>query len=166
MDRNTKYSLICCAGVSLILAIMISGCGTLDAPRRGNEGSDIVRAERPLNVATNLKFEDLPVPAGFSCLRDQSFVFQDGATRVGLMRYAGRPDANQILNFYRTQMSLYNWDLLNTVEYGNTTMNFIKGSESCVVTIEPLTTKTVINIIISPKTGSVSTGFSFKKDKF
>ncbi|MDD5585253.1 MAG: hypothetical protein PHV55_09415 [Candidatus Omnitrophica bacterium] len=153
--------LIMVTGCILILA----GCTTITT-RRSTESGEIVHVEKPLSVAAALRFEDIPIPSGFSGLRDQSFIFQDGSTRVGLVRYAGRAGSSQVINFFKTQMALYNWDLLNVVEYENTTLNFIKSSESCVITIEPLTTKTIISVVIAPKTGTINTGFGSKKDRY
>jgi len=136
----------------------------LPTASRGTEGGEAARIEKPLSVALTLRFEDVPVPAGFGLLRDQSFIFQDGSTRVGLLRYSGRANASQVIAFFKTQMSLYNWELQNIVEYGNITLNFLKSGENCVVTIEPLATKSIISIIISPKTGTINTGFGPKKE--
>jgi len=146
-------------------AITLTGCDSLPS-RRSSDTGEPVHVEKQLDVATTLRFDDIPTPAGFNNLRDQSFVFQDSSIRVGLLRYAGRPNANQVAIFFKTQMTLYNWELENTVEHGIATMYFTKGEETCVITIEPLTTKTVVNIVISPKKGRMSTGIGSKKDRY
>ena len=150
-------------GVCAVL--IISGCTSMPTATRSGDAGEGVRIEKPLSVAAILRFEDVPIPSGFNILREQSFIFQDGSTRVGLVRYAGHANESQVITFFKTQMTLYNWDLLNTVEYGHITMNFVKSNENCVVTIEPFTTKTIISVIISPKTGSINTGFSFGPKK-
>jgi hypothetical protein len=67
-------------------------------------------------------------------------------------------------------MSLYNWNMVNVVEFGDITMTFVKADENCLITIEPLTTKSLLNIVISPKAGTLNTGigsaFGLRKDKF
>jgi len=150
--------------LNLLLAtcviLAISGCASLQTGGRDESGA--LRVKKPLSVAGTLRFEDVPTPERFRNLRDQSFVFQDGGTRVGFIRYAGRPNADQVISFFKTQMPLYNWDIINIVEYGDITMNFVKSSESCIITITPLTTKTVISIVISPKTGKISSAFGTK----
>lgn len=151
--------------VMLAVPLVITGCTAM--PIKSASGSDQVsHIEKPLGVADDLRFEDIPIPAGFSALRDQSFIFQDASLRVGFLRYSGRANANEVITFFKSQMTVYNWDLQNIVEHGLTTMNFIKSDETCIITIEPLATKTLINIIISPKKGSVTTGLGLTRQKF
>jgi len=147
--------------LAICAILAISGCASLQP--RGEGGSGNLRVQNPLNVAGTLRFEDVPTPALFKNLRDQSFVFQDGATRVGFLRYSGRPNADQVISFFKTQMPLYNWDIINIVEYGNITMSFAKSNENCMITVTPLTTKTIISIVVSPKTGKISSVFDTKK---
>jgi len=152
-----------------IISITIAGCTSIPE-RRVTESGEVVTVEKPLGVASTLRFEDVPIPAGFNLMRDQSFIYQDSSIRVGLLRYAGRANPAQIIAFYKSQMSLYNWNLVNVVEFGNITMSFVKADENCLITIEPLTTKSLLNIVISPKSGTLNTGigsaFGAKKDKF
>lgn len=152
--------------VFLVTALAMSGCTAVPTTRRVTDSGEVVRVEKPLGVSSTLRFDDVPTPAGFSNLRDQSFIYQDGTTRVGMMRYSGRANASQVIMFFKTQMPLYNWDLTNIVEYGNITINFVKGGETCIVTIEPLAMKTILGVVISPKSGSINTGFGLKKGRF
>ncbi|MCX5715550.1 MAG: hypothetical protein NTV07_01555 [Candidatus Omnitrophica bacterium] len=148
-----------------IAAVALSGC--VSAPSRRSSGSSgIAQVEKPLNVSANLKFEDVPIPDGFSILRDQSFVFQNASLRVGMMRYAGRATAEQVMVFFKTQMAIYNWELQNVVEHVISEMYFSKADETCIIAIEPLTTKTIINVAVSPKAGTFSTGLGLGKGKF
>lgn len=150
------------AGIALICA---SGCTNMPV-RRASESGEAIRIEKPLGVSATLRFEDVPIPSGFNNIRDQSFVFQDASMRVGLLRYFGRANADQVIAFFRSQMALYNWDLQNIIEHGISTMNFIKSDETCVITIEPMATKTVLSVVISPKKGTMTTGFGLRREKF
>lgn len=160
-----KCNLIFLILVITALCLAVAGCATAPLSRTTERG-EVIKVEKPLSVATDSRFEDIPIPAGFNCIRDQSFIFQDASTRVGLMRYVGRSNANQVLAFFKSQMALYNWDLQNIVEHGFATMNFVKSSESCVITVEPLSTKTIISVVISPKKGTMSTGLGMRTDKY
>lgn len=164
--KNMKKTMMLQGLLGITAIFIISGCISLPSSSRRSGDSGDTRIEKPLPVAASLRFEDIPIPADFNIIRDQSFVFQDGNTRVGLMRYTGRANSNQVVTFFKNQMSLYNWDLINIVEYGHITLNFTKSSESCVITVEPLATKTIIGVMVSPKTGSMSASFGPKKDKF
>lgn len=106
---------------------------------------------QPLQTAEVLKFEDIPVPRGFKLLANESFAFQTEETRVGLLKYAGSPTADAVVLFYKEQMAQFGWSLLNVVEYGKRILNFDKVDQTCIVTVEPATTKTLITISVAPK---------------
>lgn len=147
---------------------VLNGCSSVPS-RRVTDTGEIITVEKPLGVATVLRFEDVPLPAGFNTIKEQSFIYQDASLRVGLLRYSGWAKANQIVAFFKSQMPLYNWNLINVVEFGDTHMSFVKNDENCTITIESLTAKSLINIVISPKTGNISTGFgapSSRRGKF
>lgn len=148
-----------------VAALALNGCVS-EPMRRSSDRGTLLEAEKTLNVSANLKFEDVPIPAGFNIMRDQSFVFQNASIRVGMMRYAGRASAEQVMTFFKAQMALYNWELQNVVEHLTSEMYFVKSDESCVVSIEPLATKTIVNVAISPRTGTFRTGLGLGKDKF
>ena len=135
----------------------VSGCSSVPS-QIVNDSGEVVRVEKPLGVANTLRFEDVPTPAGFNMIRDQSFIYQDSSIRVGLLRYSGHPNSSQVVSFFKAQMPLYNWKMINVVEFGNVNLNFIKADESCIITIEPLKTRTILSVVISPRTGSISAG--------
>ncbi len=131
-----------------IIAISLIGCATV--PR--TEGERAAEAEKPaLSVAPNLRFDDVPIPSGFRLLQEESFTFQNDYLRVGLLKYTGKAKGEQIVVFYREQMPLYNWSLINLVEYGRRVLNFKKDNQICVITIESTMTKTNLTISIAPK---------------
>jgi len=106
---------------------------------------------KPLDVAALLRFNDIPVPAGFKVLENESFAFQNDATRVVLLKYKGARIADQVVQFYKEQMPMYNWNAINIIEYERRILNYEKGSESCIITVESLGRKSEIVIAISPK---------------
>jgi len=148
----------------LCIILVLSGCGMFSSKRK-SAILEPVRYEKQLSVAQTLRFEDVPVPDGFDIMRDRSFVFQDTSTRVGFLKYIGREDPNKIIAFYKTQMPLYNWNLLTVVEYGNISINFSKGNENCIITILPSSGKSIIDIMLSPKGSTTTPGFVSEKIK-
>jgi hypothetical protein len=130
----------------VFLIILLAGCATWPRGEARLEGEEAV-----LNIAPILRFEDIPVPVGFKIIRDRSFTFQNDFTRVGLLRYTGRIPIDKVVAFYKEQMPIYNWNLANLVEYGKKILNFEKGNQSCIITIEPLVTTTFLTIALSPK---------------
>ena len=148
MRRRSNHT-----GVILIILcsiLFISGCANMPM-RRSESDSEINGAPMGLAVASRLKFDDVPVPNGFRIIREDSFIFQDSSVRIGLIKYAGRPNVEDLVNFYKDQMPLYNWNLINIVEYGRAVINFEREDQTCIVTVEPYTTKTVLTIAIAPR---------------
>ena len=105
-----------------------------------------------LEPQTNIKFSDVPVPGGFKLLTQESYSFEAGGVRVGLLKYHGKADVDQVINFYKEQMAMYNWELLNVVEFGQRLMNFDRESESCIISLSPKGKNITITISVGPKT--------------
>jgi hypothetical protein len=106
-----------------------------------------------LEPAAIFKFNDVPVPMGFRSLPQNSYFFESSGVRVGVLKYHGKKaNADQVVNFYKEQMPMYNWTLLNIVEYGERLLNFERENESCIITISPKSSENVyITIAVGPK---------------
>lgn len=135
--------------VIIFCLIFLAGCTSFPIQRTS--------PDKPLEPTPLLKFSDVPIPQGFKLIANESFIFQNENGRVGLLRYVGSPTADQVVNFYREKMSQYGWFLLNVVEYGRRVLNFDKENETCIIFVEPLTTKTIISISLGPKSKTSST---------
>ncbi len=152
--KLSKYLLI------LLLALPLAGCATT-----GSSDSDLIALEEeeafnPPGLAPTTKkvrFADIAVPSGFKLIKDRSFVFQTEGVRVALLKYVGRAKTQNLLEFYKEQMPLYNWELLNVVEYGRIILNFERGKQSCIINIESRGIKKIVTISVAPK-GTSSIG--------
>jgi len=138
----------------ILLSVLISltGCATTS-----DSGLDSADGARMLDVAMVLKFEDVPIPSGFKPVAKDSFVFENDVLRVGILKYAGKAKAHQVVDFYKDQMPLYNWRFLNMMEYGRRIMNFDRDDQSCIIVVEPGRMSTSVSITVSPKAGRAST---------
>ena len=138
------------------------GCATAGTRYGGAE-----EAPKALDVAMALKFEDVPIPAGFRAVTNESFTFQNEVIRVGILKYSGGAAADQVVNFYKDQMPLYSWRFLNMLEYGRRILNFDREDQTCIVVVEPTKLTTYITITVAPKGGRSSTAArkTNKKDK-
>lgn len=134
-----------------VFALTIAGCATT------NSGSSASMSSGSVGMSGILKFDDVPVPAGFKLIDNESFSFQNDNMRVGLLRYTGMPNANKVVEFYKEQMPMYNWDLINVIEYGQKVMNFERSDQTCIITIQPLSTRTIITIAVAPKAPTAMT---------
>lgn len=105
-----------------------------------------------LEPQANLKFSDVPVPVGFKIMPEESFCFETGGYRTGLLTYKGKGNADLVVNFFKEQMAMYNWSLLNIVEYNQRLMNFDRENETCIITITPKgASLSTITIALGPK---------------
>ena len=138
--------------VFLILSVLLSGCASMKGMFKGR--SSTAGVSQPPEVSAILKFDDIPVPDGFKFIASESCAFQTQDIRVGLLKYEGRSDPDMIVQFYKEQMPLYNWKVVNIIEYGKRLLNFEKDGQSAVVTIESRGSKTVITIAVTPRSGA------------
>ena len=142
-----------------IIAIMFSGCAS-SSPYK----SDNADTYKALDVSTALKFEDVPVPAGFKPVVRDSFAFENDVLRVGILKYSGRVNPDNVVNFYKDQMALYNWRFLNIVEYQRRIMSFERDDQTCTILIEPAGMGTLLTISVAPKAGRATTYKSIRRD--
>jgi hypothetical protein len=114
------------------LAFLFITCFLLTATLTGCSTTSTARIE-PQSV---LKFTDIPVPAGLKPLPQISYSFESSGVRVGVLKYQGRANIDQIINFYKEQMPMYNWNLINIIEYGQRLLNFDRDNEACIITMQ------------------------------
>jgi len=128
----------------VISAILFSGCSGIQ--KRESTGY--------LEPQILFKFSDIPTPAGFKLVEDDSYIFETSGLRVFFLKYAGRAEIDKVVSFYRDQMSMYDWHLLNVVEYGDRMLNFDRPKETCIVRIMPEGRNVIVTISVGPKTAS------------
>jgi hypothetical protein len=124
--------------------VLLSGCSTA-----GNK--DSLTGNSLLEPAAMLKFSDVPVPAGFKLLPQNSYSFQSSGVRVGVLKYRGTADPDLVVNFYKEQMSMSNWHLLNVVEYGERILNFDRETETCIISMICKGRSITLTISVGPK---------------
>jgi hypothetical protein len=132
-------SAACC-----ILTAAFMGCSTLS----DNKGTTNPGLLEPQEI---LKFTDIPVPVGLKNLPGQSYSFESSGVRVGVLKYQGKNNPDQVVNFYREQMPMYNWNLVNITEYGQRLLNFERENETCIITMEPRGSSVILTISLGPK---------------
>ena len=142
--------LLCLSTTCCLLATALTGCTTA-SNTKGTSGSGT------LETQSVLKFTDVPVPVGLKSLPEQSYSFESSGVRVGVLKYLGKNNPDQIVNFYKEQMPMYNWNLINIVEYGQRLLNFDRENETCIITLQPTGWgNTMLTISLGPKSQSLS----------
>lgn len=139
------------SGAALALVVL---CGCASSNKKDQAVSGIPAILEPQSL---FKFGDIPVPAGFKLLPKDTYAFESGGMRVGVLKYQGKAGPDQVVAFYKEQMPLFKWELLNSVEYGDRLMNFERSNESCILTISPKQMGgTLITISLGPKAPQAS----------
>lgn len=124
--------------------LIISGCAT----------SKIGIKPGLLEPQSQLRFVDIPAPRGFKFMAQASYFFENYGMRAAVLKYKGRATLDQVVNFYKEQMLLNNWNLLNIVEYGDRIMTFDRENEICTITLVPKAigwNNIVVTISVGPK---------------
>ncbi len=112
-----------------------------------------LKNEALLEPQAAMKFSDIPIPVGFQPLAQDSYTFESSGVRVAILRYRGKASVGQVVNFYKEQMPLYNWDLLNVIEYGEHLLNFEREQETCIINLSPKGNNIALTISLGPKSG-------------
>ncbi len=131
--------------VCAVLGAGITGCATSNLNR--------------LEPQTMLKFSDLPIPAGLKPLPHISYSFENAGVRVAVLKYQGRANIDQVINFYKEQMPMYNWNLINIIEYGQRLLNFERENETCIITVEVAgfwNEEALVTLSVGPKSQGLS----------
>ncbi len=131
--------------VLLAFVIGISGC--VSTLSKGN----ITKNDALLEPSAVVKFVDIPIPAGFKIIPLDSYSFESSGVRVGVLKYQGKASSDRVINFYKEQMPMYNWNLLNVVQYGEMLLNFDREAETCIIRLLPKGNNMAISISLGPK---------------
>lgn len=138
---NKKLLVIALMGCCVIALI---GCAGLNSKDKPASNPDLLEPQ------AIMKFSDVPVPAGFKQMQD-SYSFESSGVRVGALKYHGKANPDRVVNFYKEQMVMYNWNLLNVVEYGQRLLNFDRDNETCIINMIPKGNEITLVITIGPK---------------
>lgn len=152
------------AGVLALVVFCFSVALTLFGCADSSKNIGVSKGPNLLEPASIFKFQDLPVPSGFKIIPQNSYSFECAGTRVGVLKYQGKANPDYVINFYKEQMPLYNWTLLNIVEYGDRLLNFDRENETCIVTILAKGNHVTLTLSFGPKPQGVKRG-SYKPIK-
>jgi len=107
----------------------------------------------PLITAPNSPIADVPVPAGFSLIKNASTskVIPSSNVRFVDHQYSGSDDYLPVVRFYRDQLPALGWTLVDqTQSRTEIQLHFTKSNEDCYITVKSGTLHTHIRIRIDP----------------
>lgn len=135
-----------------VAVLFTAGCA-------GLKKSKATGSSRVLEPQETARFSDIPVPSGFKPVIEDTYSFENAGVRVAVLKYQGKVDINRVIDFYKEQMLMYDWNLLNVIEYGQVVMNFDRSNETCIVNLTPKGKNVLITVSLGPKSQS------YKKSK-
>ena len=150
--------------MGMIAVAVLSGCQSMpwskkepmppvellpDAPKDGapvgappsQTASPAAEAAKPsgLELSTNQRFKDVPLPAKAKEDAERSYVYESAALQIGRMVYNIHANPNDIANFYIAECPAAGWKLDNAQQaLGNTYLLFTKPGKRLEVTVQPL----------------------------
>lgn len=123
------------AGLALLCA---AGCLQEDST---NEWVmvDPSRQMGDVTMYRDIQFADIPVPAGYALIPQDSYSFQSALFRNGILKYHGPVDSTYAVNYYRRHLPARGWRQDNTEKgYNVRVLYFSKGQERLIVIVRDL----------------------------
>lgn len=99
-----------------------------------------------------LDFPDIPIPSELDLQAKDSYVFQAGAMKTGLLTLRGRVDINSLINFFNMAMPRENWKPKGQFRYRRSALIFEKPEKTCVILLNEGTIWTYVEIYVAPMT--------------
>ncbi|MFP5214183.1 MAG: hypothetical protein ACLGPL_12485 [Acidobacteriota bacterium] len=102
-----------------------------------------------------LDFPDIPIPAELEIQSKDSYVFQAGGFKTGVLTLRGRVDANSVLNFFQVAMPREGWKAKGGFRYRRSMLIFDKGDKSCIINVYEKMYYTYVEIAVAPANGQI-----------
>ncbi len=141
------------AALAVVVALALAGCSTLGlqskaAPPRQTGSAPAAAA--PESNFVYYDFDDIAVPSGFKLSSEDSFVYQSGGLKSGLLVFDGRIEPVSATNFMVAAMTRDNWRLKSSFKYNRTLMLFEKPGKVAFIAITESITNTRLEVWVAP----------------
>lgn len=100
-------------------------------------------------------FQDIPVPSELSVLSSESYVFQSGPFKAGVLTLRGRVDLNSLINFFQMALPRENWKAKGGFRYRRSVLIFEKADKICVINFYEKLYYSYVEIYVAPSGGQV-----------
>ena len=136
-----------------LLPVVIAGCASLSYYSPPPSSKAEKGEEKTLRKALYQKFDDLPLPQGVIIDAQNSFIFQDGGIRIAHLKCKSKLSPDVLIDYFKEELPLQGWNLINVVEYGERRLSFQKNDESLIILIYPEKRGARLVITLTPKSG-------------
>lgn len=100
-------------------------------------------------------FPDIPVPSELSIASGDSYVFQSGALKAGLLTLKGRVELNSLINFFQMALPREGWKPKGGFRYRRSVLIFEKPDKICVINLYEKLLYSYVEIYVAPAGGQV-----------
>jgi hypothetical protein len=143
MGKRVKGWIAAAAGM-MIMVLALGGCETMD------EALGTHSEPSPPPAPRLYDFPDVFVPVELSLDRDDSFVYEYGGRKMGMLYLKGGVEVESLVNFFTDRMIKEGWTLVNSVKYSKVMLNFVKFDRNCQIFIEEKMLTTAVQIWVNP----------------
>jgi hypothetical protein len=119
--------------VVLLFLSGVHGCRNLSSPGTVREESP----PRQASLATSYQFDDIPIPPQSTLMRKDSFIFETGRIKTGLLTYETKGEMGQLTAFFKQKMGQFQWRLVSNFELNSVMLIFMKEGVTAVIYILP-----------------------------
>ena len=119
--------------IFVLLCLGVYGCKNLLPSGTAKERESEVKQP----ILTSYRFEDIPLPPGMTLNRKESFLYETGATKAGLLIYEGKGEMGKLSTFFKEEMPKNEWRLVSNFEVHNVMLTFMKEGWSTIIYILP-----------------------------
>lgn len=101
------------------------------------------------------EFDDILIPKELSFQSDESYTLDNRKFRAGIMKFTGRVEIPDLLNFFINNMAKDNWEKIAAVKGKTSVLSFEKFNKSCVIQVEDSFARATVTIIaVETKNGN------------
>jgi len=95
-------------------------------------------------------FPDIPVPHELAVQRNDSYVYQEGKIRAGILTFRGRVEAASLIRFFQMELPRKGWIPKGGFRYRRSMLLFEKVDKICVIDIYEKFFFTYVEIYVLP----------------
>ena len=128
-------------------AVLFCGCANLSAQNTIKSDTTDLSSTSPRqseadstsgedqHAEASYRFTDVPVPYKFKLDRDESFVYESGSFKAGIMTYTGWSKLDALVDFYKKEMPTFEWEIVSAFEHSDVTLIYSKEGWNCAINI-------------------------------
>lgn len=117
--------------------VVLAGTMTLAVLVGCAQTPEAEKTEMVPTPSVTYRFEDVPVPRSLGIDEGDSFMYESGAIKTGILVYTGKVRVGESARFFKEHMPTHGWSLVSNFERHDALLTFNKPGWICVISIHP-----------------------------